>query len=87
MVQEIAVPPIPGHIPTLWLFCKRRVLQITAYRIMAGVFLFQTDVVNTMCGYKTIDKEVTAWKPFVPRSGAPFVPRNGAPFVPLMEGF
>ncbi|XP_011241862.1 tetraspanin-15 isoform X1 [Mus musculus] len=34
-----------------------------------------TDVVNTMCGYKTIDKEVTAWKTFVPRNGAPFVPR------------
>lgn len=52
---------------------------------MADVFLFQTDVVNTMCGYKTIDKEVTAWKPFVPRNGAPLVPRNGAPFVPLLS--
>lgn len=46
-----------------------------ACRVMAcDMFLFQTDVVNTMCGYKTIDKEVTARKRFVPRNGAPLVP-------------
>jgi hypothetical protein len=34
--------------------------------VIAVVFPFQTDVINTMCGYKTIDKEVTSLKSLFP---------------------
>lgn len=38
-------------------FCVRTVINISYY-----TFPFQTEVVNTMCGYKTIDKEVMSLK-------------------------